>query len=57
MNGEGKGVTITEIEGAPADEVAFENWMMWPREYPDIFSSYEALPGVTAEKAVSMVLK
>jgi hypothetical protein len=53
----GKGVTITEIDGAPADEVAFENWLMWPREYPGIFSSFESLPGVTAEKAVSMVLK
>ena len=53
----GKGVTITEVEGAPADEVAFENWLMWPREYPGIFSSFESLPAVSAEKAVSMVLK
>jgi hypothetical protein len=53
----GKGVTITEIEGAPADEVAFENWAMWPKEVPGIFSSFESLPAVTAEKAVEIALK
>jgi len=53
----GRGVTIFEAEGAAADEVALENWMMWPREYPGFFSSLETLPAVTAEKAVSMALK
>ena len=53
----GKGVTITEVEGAAADEVALENWVMWPKEVPGIFSSFESLPAVTAEKAVEIVLK
>ena len=54
----GRGVTISEGEGAAAaDEIAFENYVLWTRELPGIFASYETLPAVTAEKAVSIVLK
>ncbi len=53
----GRGVTISEIEGAAADEVAFENWVMWPKESPGIFASFESYPALTAEKAIEITLK
>jgi len=53
----GKGVTITEHEGTAAGEDAFENWILWHRELPGIFASFESLPAITAEKAASIVLK
>jgi hypothetical protein len=52
----GKGVTISEIEGAHADEDAFEDWMVSLRELRGIFASFETLPALTAEKAASIVL-
>jgi hypothetical protein len=53
----GRGVTITEIEGASPEEVDFENWVMWLKEYPGIFASFESYPALSAEKAVEIVLK
>jgi hypothetical protein len=53
----GKGVTISEIEGAYAGEDTFEDWMVWARELPGIFGSFETLPALTAEKAAGIVLK
>jgi hypothetical protein len=53
----GRGVTISEGEGATADEVAFENYVVWTKELPGIFASYETMPAVTAEKAISITLK
>jgi hypothetical protein len=52
----GRGVTISEGEGA-ADEAAFESYVVWTKELPGIFASYETLPAVTAEKGISIVLK
>lgn len=53
----GRGVTISESEGATADEQAFESFVVWTKELPGIFSSYETLPAVTAEKAIEITLK
>jgi len=53
----GRGVTIFEVESAAADEVAFENWVMWPKENPGIFASLDTYPAVTADKAVEITLK
>jgi hypothetical protein len=53
----GRGVTISEAEGADADEVAFESFKVWTKELPGIFASYETMPAVTAEKAIEIVLK
>jgi hypothetical protein len=53
----GRGVTITEIEGAHPEEVEFENWVMWPKECPGIFASFESHLAVTAEKAVEITMK
>ena len=53
----GRGVTINEIEGTAPDEVAFENWVMWPKEFPGIFASFETMPALTVEKAVEITLK
>jgi len=52
----GKGVTISESEAA-SGEVAFENYVMWTKELPEMFASYETFPAVSAEKAISIVLK
>ncbi len=58
----GRGVTISEAEGegptaATAEELAFQNYVLWTKEMPGIFASYEVMPAVTAEKAVSITLK
>ena len=53
----GRGVTISEVEGADADEVAFESFVVWTKELPGIFASYETMPAVTAEKGISITLK
>jgi len=53
----GRGVTITESESATADEAAFENFVVWTKELPGIFASYETVPAVTAEKGISITLK
>ena len=53
----GRGVTITEVEGADAEEVAFESFVVWTKELPGMFASYETMPAVTAEKGVSITLK
>jgi hypothetical protein len=54
----GRGITITETEKTVAhDEALFENWVTWDKELPGIFASYETLPAITAEKAVSIVLE
>jgi hypothetical protein len=52
----GRGVTISESEVA-SGESAFENYVMWEKELPGIFASYETLPAVSAEKEISIVLK
>jgi hypothetical protein len=53
----GRGVTISESDGATADETAFENYVVWTKEMPEIFASYETMPAVTAEKGISITLK
>jgi hypothetical protein len=53
----GRGVTISESEGATADEAAFESYVVWTKEMPEIFASYETMPAVTAEKGISIVLR
>jgi hypothetical protein len=53
----GRGVTINESEGATAEELAFESYVVWTKELPGIFASYETLPAVTAEKAIEITLK
>ena len=53
----GRGVTISESEGATAEELAFESFVVWTKELPGIFASYETMPAVTPEKAISIVLK
>jgi hypothetical protein len=53
----GRGVTITEIEGAAANEIDFENWAMWLKEYPGMFTSFESYPAVTIAKAIEIVMK
>ena len=56
----GRGVTISESESATAataEELAFQSYVAWTKELPGIFSSYETLPAVTAEKAISITLK
>jgi hypothetical protein len=53
----GRGVTIFEAEGAHPDEVAIENWIIWPKENPGIFASLDTYPAVTADKAVEIALK
>jgi len=53
----GRGVTISESEGAKADEDAFENFVVWTKELPGIFASYETVPAVTAEKGIQITLK
>jgi hypothetical protein len=53
----GRGVTVTEIEGASADEAAFEDWVMWVKECPGMFASFESYPALAAEKAVEITLK
>jgi len=52
----GRGVTISEIEG-PADEIAFESYVTWTKELPELFASYETLPALPGEKAISIALK
>jgi hypothetical protein len=52
----GRGVTITESEAA-SGEGAFENWVMWIKQLPGLFANYEVLPAISAEKAISIVLK
>jgi hypothetical protein len=56
----GRGVTISEGEVATAangEELAFQSYVAWTKELPGIFASYEVMPAVTAEKAVSITLK
>jgi hypothetical protein len=53
----GRGVTISEGDGATADEAAFESYVVWTKELPGIFTSYETMPAVTAEKGISITLK
>jgi hypothetical protein len=53
----GRGVTIFEADGAAADELAFESWVMWPKECPGMFASLDTYPAVSAEKAVEITLK
>jgi len=53
-----RGVTISEGTGsATDDEVAFESFVVWSKELPGIFASYETMPAVTAEKAIEITLK
>jgi hypothetical protein len=53
----GRGVTISEVEGANEDEIAFEGFVAWTKELPGIFASYETMPAVTAEKGVEITLR
>ena len=53
----GQGVTISEGEGATADELAFESYVAWTKELPGLFASNETVPAVTAEKAIEITLK
>jgi hypothetical protein len=53
----GRGVTITEFEGADAAAADFENFVVWTKELPEIFASYETTSAVTAEKGISITLK
>jgi len=53
----GRGVTITEIEGADANEIDFENWQIWLKECPGIFTSFESYPAVPVAKAMEIVMK
>lgn len=54
----GRGVTITEcVEDADADALAMESYVVWTKELPGIFTSYESMPALTAEKAIEIVLK
>lgn len=52
----GRGVTIMESEDVTG-EAFFRIFVMWTKELPGIFASYETLPAVTAEKAVGIVLE
>jgi len=52
-----RGVTISESEGAGADEAAFENYVVWTKEVPGMFASYETMPALAAEKAIEITLK
>jgi len=54
----GRGITINEMEDpAAASETAFEEYAMWMKELPGLITSWETMPAVSAEKAISIVLK
>jgi len=53
----GRGVTITDVQGADAAESVYEGWVMWPKECPGIFASLESFPALTAGKAIEITLK
>lgn len=54
----GRGITINEMEdSAAASETAFEDYAMWMKELPGLITSWETMPAVSAEKAISIVLK
>jgi hypothetical protein len=42
---------------AAASETAFEEYAMWMKELPGLITSWETMPAVSAEKAISIVLK
>jgi len=50
----GRGVTITEGGDADTD---MESFVLWTKELPGIFTSYETVSAVTAEKAIEITLK
>jgi hypothetical protein len=50
----GRGVTITEGGDADTD---MESFLVWDKELPGIFVSYETASALPAEKAIEMVLK
>jgi hypothetical protein len=52
----GRGVTISESEEA-SGESAFESWVMWVKEIPGLWTSFETYPALDVEKAVSITLK
>jgi len=54
----GRGVTINEMEdAAAASENAFREYAMWMKELPGLITSWDTLPAIAAEKAVSIVLE
>jgi hypothetical protein len=54
----GRGVTINEMEdAAAASESAFEDYVMWMKEMPGFFASFETVPAVPIEKGIGIVLK
>jgi hypothetical protein len=52
----GRGVTITESEEASGEGV-FESWVMWIKEMPGLWTSFETFPALDVEKAISITLK
>jgi hypothetical protein len=50
----GRGVTIAE---GGDDAAAFENFVVWTKELPGMFASYETLSAVTAEKGIEITMK
>jgi hypothetical protein len=50
----GKGVTISE---ADSEEAIFRSYVVWEKEVPGMFASYEVHPAVAIDKAVAITME
>jgi len=47
----GKGVTITDAENG---EDVYKSWITWTNAHPGLFTCYETMPVLPAEKAIPL---